>query len=108
MLVWSNVMTVKDYVLDLWCQLGADQCNFEQFTLTALERKLYVCMDAAGICALSLLLLRESGTANLHQSLLGQIDRCCTSQGHRQLKRMITGHAVDLVLYLGWPTGLSY
>jgi len=30
-------MTVKDYMLDLWCQLGADQCNFGQFTLTTLE-----------------------------------------------------------------------
>ena len=108
MLVWSNVMTVKDYVLDLWCQLGADQCNFEQFTLTTLERKLYVRMDSAGISALSLLVLRESGIANLHQRLLGQIDHCCTSEGHRQLNRMITGHAVDLILYLGLATGLSY
>jgi len=36
LLVWSNVMTVKGYMLDLWCQLGADQCNFGQFTLTTL------------------------------------------------------------------------
>jgi len=40
-------------------------------------------MDAAGFCALSLLLPPESGTANCHHSLLGQIDCCCISQGHR-------------------------
>jgi DNA mismatch repair protein MSH2 len=101
-------MTVKDYMLDLWCQLGADQCNFGQFTLTTLELTRYVCMDAAGIRALSLLSPPESGTANHHQSLLGHIDHCRTSQGHRKTKRRITGHAVDLVLYLGWVTGLSY
>jgi len=42
-------MTVKDYFLDLWWQLGADQCNFGQFTLTTLEHKRYVPMDAVGI-----------------------------------------------------------
>ena len=76
-------MTVKDYMLDLWCQLGADQCNFGQFTLTTLEHTRYVPMDAAAIRALSLLLPPEFGTSSRHQSLLGQIDRCRTSQGHR-------------------------
>jgi len=40
-------------------------------------------MDAAATRALSLLLPPESGTANCYQSMLGQIDSCCTSQGHR-------------------------
>jgi len=76
-------MTVKDYMLDLWCQLGADQSNFEQFTLTTLELTRYVRMDAAAIRALSLLPPPNSGTANHHQSLLGHIEHCCISQGHR-------------------------
>jgi hypothetical protein len=108
LLVWSGVMTVKDYMLDLWCQLGADQCNFGQFTVTTLELTQYIHMDAAGICALSLLPPSKSGTANRHQSMLGHTDHCCTSRGHRKMKRRITGHAVVLVLYLGLATGLSY
>jgi len=42
-------MTVEDYMLDLWCQLGADHFNFGQFTLTTLELTRYVRMDAARI-----------------------------------------------------------
>jgi len=76
-------MTVKDYMLDLWCQLGADHWNFGQFTLTTLQLTRYVRTDAADIHGLSLLLPPESGTEHRHQSLLGQIDCCCTSQGHR-------------------------
>ena len=76
-------MSVKDYMLDLWCQLGADQSNFEQFSLTTLELTRYVRMDAAAIRALSLHPPPGSGTANRHQSVLGHIDRCRTSQGRR-------------------------
>ena len=76
-------MTVKVYMSDLWCQLVADQCNFEPFTLTTLELTCYVRMDAAAICALILLPPPESGTANRQQSLLGQTDRCPNSEGHR-------------------------
>jgi hypothetical protein len=76
-------MTVKDYMLDLWCQVGADQCNFRQFTLTTLELTQYVDMNAAAICAQSVLLPPESVTANHHQSLLRHIDRWCNSQGNR-------------------------
>jgi hypothetical protein len=36
LLVWSNVMSVKDYMFDFWCQLVADQCDFGHFTLTTL------------------------------------------------------------------------
>ena len=63
---WCGQMTVKNYMLDLWCKLGADQCNFGQFTLKTLELTRYVRMDAAGIRALSLLPPPESDTANRH------------------------------------------
>ena len=84
--MWSCVTTVKDYVLDLWCQLGADHCNFEHFTLTTLELTRYVCVDAAGIRAISLLPPPESGTENRHQSVLGHIGGCCIHRdiGHRK------------------------
>ena len=72
-------MTLKDYVLDLWCQLAADQCNFGQFTLTTLELTQYVRMDAAGICALILHPPPESGTANRHPLVLGHMDHCRVS-----------------------------
>ena len=45
-------------------------------------------MDAAATHALSLLLPPKSGTANCHQSLLGQIDSCCTSQGQVTQKKV--------------------
>ena len=100
-------MTGEDYVHDLWCQLADDQCNFEHFTLTTLQLTRYVCVDAAAIRALILLPPPVSGTANCHQNVLGHIVGCCISHGHRSLKR-VTGHAVDLVLYLGWATGVLY
>jgi DNA mismatch repair protein MSH2 len=80
--MWYSVMT-KGYMLDWCCQLGADTSNFEQFTLTTLELTRYVRMDAAAIRALSLLPPPGSGTANRHHSVLGHIDCCRTSQGHR-------------------------
>jgi len=76
-------MTVKYYMFDLWCLLAADRFNFGQFTVTTLALTRYVHMGAAAIRALSLLLPPESGTANHHLSLLGYIEHCCTSQGHR-------------------------
>jgi len=76
-------MTVKNYVLDLWCQLAADRFNFGQFTVTTLALTRYVHMGAATTRALSLILLSEPGNANHHQSLLGHIEHCCTSQRHR-------------------------
>jgi hypothetical protein len=75
-------MTVKDYMLDLWCQLGADQYNFGQFTQTTLELTRCVHIDAAGIRAQSAS-AHESGIAIRHQSVLGKIVPCFTSQGHR-------------------------
>ena len=101
-------MTGEDYVHDLWCQLGADQFNFEHFTLTTLQLTRYFCVDAAAICVLILLLPPESATANCHWSVLRHIDGYRNSQGHRSLKRNVMGHAVDLVLYLGWATGVLY
>lgn len=83
LLMWSDVVTVRGYMLVLWCQLGADQSNFGQFNLTTLELTRYVRMDAAAIRALSLLPPPGSGIANRHQSVLGHIDHCRTSQGRR-------------------------
>jgi hypothetical protein len=101
LLGWSDVMTVKNYMLDLWCQLAADQCNFGQFTVTTLELTRYVHMDAEAIRALIVLPPPKSGTANHHQSLLEQVDCWRTSQGYRYRKRRITGNAVP---WLGhWP-----
>ena len=76
-------MTVKNYMLDLWCQLAADWFNFGQFTVTTLALTQYVHVGAASTRALSLLLTPKSGTAYHHPSVLGQIDRSHTSQGHR-------------------------
>lgn len=72
-----------------YLELGADQSNFGQFTLTTLELTRYVRMDAAAIRALSLLPPPGSGTANRHQSVLGHIDRCRTSQGRRLLAQWL-------------------
>ena len=70
-------MTVKDYMLDLWCQRAADWFKFGQIIIMlALTR--YVHMGAAATRALSLFLTPKSGTSNHHQSLLGHIE-----QGHR-------------------------
>jgi len=96
-------MTVKDYMLDLWCQLGADQCNSGQFTLTTLE---LTRMDAAGICAISLLPPPGSGTANRHKSLLGQIDMLLYFAGMQVTEKNDYGSCcrLDSVPWFGhWP-----
>jgi len=76
-------MTVKDCMFDFCCMLAADWFNFGHFTLKTLAPTRYVHMCTAAIRALSLLLPPESGTANHHPSLLGHIEPCCTSHGHR-------------------------
>ena len=76
-------MSVENYKFDLWCQLAADRFNFGQFTVTMLALTQYVHTVAAATRALSLLLPPEFCTANHHQNLLGHIEHCCTSQGHR-------------------------
>jgi DNA mismatch repair protein MSH2 len=68
---------------DLCCQLGADQSNYGQFTLTTLDHTRFVRMDAAAIRALNLLPPPGSGTVNRNRSVLGLIDQCRTPQGHR-------------------------
>ncbi|KDR09158.1 hypothetical protein L798_01274, partial [Zootermopsis nevadensis] len=72
-----------------YLELGADQGNFGQFTLTTLDLTQYVRMDAAAIRALSLLPPPSSSTANRHQSVLGLLDRCRTPQGHRLLAQWV-------------------
>ena len=76
-------MTLKYYMLDLWCLLAADRFNFRQFTVMTLKLIRYFHMGAAATLVLSLLLPPKSDTTNCHQSLLGHTELCCTSQGHR-------------------------
>ncbi|PNF30713.1 DNA mismatch repair protein Msh2 [Cryptotermes secundus] len=72
-----------------YLELGADQGNFGQFTLTTLDHTRFVRMDAAAIRALSLLPPPGSGAANRNRSVLGLIDQCRTAQGHRLLAQWL-------------------
>ena len=73
-----------------------DEGNSDQFTLSTIDIKRYVHMDAAAVRALNLLPGPGSNSLTRHHSVLGLLDRCRTSQGHRLLAQWVKQPLRDL------------
>lgn len=65
-----------------YLELCSDSDNFDQFTMKTLEMGRFVHLDSAALYALNVIGPRASsqGSAN---TLLGLLDKCRTSHGHR-------------------------
>ena len=79
-----------------YLELGTDEGNSAQFTLSSIDIKRYVHMDAAAVRALNLLPGPGSNSLNRHHSVLGLLDRCRTPQGHRLLAQWVKQPLRDL------------
>lgn len=79
-----------------YLELGNDEGNSAQFTLSSIDIKRYVHMDSAAVRALNLLPGPGSNSLTRHHSVLGLLDRCRTPQGHRLLAQWVKQPLRDL------------
>ncbi|XP_024935873.1 DNA mismatch repair protein Msh2 isoform X2 [Cephus cinctus] len=96
-----NVAMAATASIIKYLELTSDEGNINQFTLQQLEQSRYVRLDTAAIRALNVEPRNDvpSGpSGNFNSSILGLLDKCRTSQGHRLIAQWVRQPLRDLSL----------
>ncbi|CAH0390735.1 unnamed protein product [Bemisia tabaci] len=79
-----------------YLELLSNQENYSQYSISTFELSKFVHLDASAVQALNITPQSQSTIFNKHHSIIGLLDKCRTSHGHRLLAQWIKQPLCDI------------